>query len=169
MESGWSVKRPLLWALARVIWSGTVGGRAAVVCAPFPKRLSDDVPLPDPPIAPRRAASTTRAKWGSRKGVRSVEVAQPSTAGLEFTPQAGQPNGNKKLRQTALPTPRRPVNIAPTTPAGGVVRRRRGGPTRLFSGFSKRRLAGYRRVAAGGAAEGRPKWRKLFVQQLLAR
>lgn len=31
---------------------------------------------------------------------------------VEFSPQAGQPNGNKKLRQTALPTPRRPVNIA---------------------------------------------------------
>lgn len=44
----------------------------------------------------------------------------PPAGRLEFTPQAGQPNGNKKLRQTALPTPRRPGNIAPTTPVLGA-------------------------------------------------
>jgi len=61
------------------------------------------------PRAPRRHAAVDGGEGTSK-------LRNPPPAGrLEFTPQAGQPNGNKKLRQTALPTPRRPGNIAPTT------------------------------------------------------
>lgn len=66
-----------------------------------------------PPRAPRHHAAST----GGKGGEGASKLRNPPPAGrLEFTPQAGQPNGNKKLRQTALPTPRRPGNIAPTTP-----------------------------------------------------
>lgn len=68
---------------------------------------------------------------------------------VEFTPQAGQPNGNKKLRQTALPTPRRPVNIAVEreTPR----KRRPQLPSVLVKGSSGSA------AASGGAERGRAK------------
>lgn len=68
-----------------------------------PREVPHTQGCPDDATPP---ASATRRR-------ESVEVAQPSRreGRLEFTPQAGQPNGNKKLRQTVLPTPRRPVNI----------------------------------------------------------
>lgn len=69
-----------------------------------------------------RSAPTPRRVNGGGGGEAASKLRNPPPpAGrLEFTPQAGQPNGNKKLRQTALPTPRRPGNIAPTTPVLGA-------------------------------------------------
>lgn len=94
-------------------------------------------------------------------------------------------------RQAGWNLPRRPANLMETRNCGKLRylrldaleishqrRRLRGegfaanGAGRLFSGFSKRRLDGYLGESHRGSprvAEGRPKWRKLFVQQLLAR
>lgn len=110
-----------------------------------------------PPPRPRRHAASTREEGASK-------LRNPPPAGrLEFTPQAGQPNGNKKLRQTALPTPRRPGNIAPTTPGFKGVR----GPSvdgagrraisSLLGGFSKRRLGGYLGGLTSRVGQGSPR------------
>lgn len=175
-DRGWSVKRPLLWALARVIWSGTVGGRAAVVCAPFPK-LRRWWRRPGLCLSPW---PTSRASRGaSEKEHRSCAPFSPRERGrVEFTPQAGQPNGNKKLRQTALPTPRRPVNIAATTSAGcgdKVVvvadgAGRLASPLLFLRGSQRETLRWV--PTSHRHAVGRwdlPFWRKLFATQLLKR
>lgn len=109
-----SVKRPLLWALARVIWSRTVEAKASLCAAPFPSCSS-----PDPSTTPPRPSlslsfTVVACRFAPRR--RRSCATQPAgrvggPARVEFSPQAGQPNGNKKLRQTALPTPQRPVNI----------------------------------------------------------
>lgn len=66
------------------------------------------IPPPLPPLS--------RSQWWPVVSPRRSCATQPAgrvggPARVEFSPQAGQPNGNKKLRQTALPTPQRPVNI----------------------------------------------------------
>lgn len=79
----------------------------ASLCAPFPSCSSPDPSTPPSftvvacRFAPRRRRSCATQPAGRVGG----------PARVEFSPQAGQPNGNKKLRQTALPTPQRPVNI----------------------------------------------------------
>ena len=88
----WSVGvEALLWAVGRVIWSRTEY-EAKVVCTAFPH-----------PLRHPRRIPTAVSKLRNALGVNS-------------TPQAGQPNGNKKLPQTELLTPRRLVNIKPPTP-----------------------------------------------------
>lgn len=91
------------------------GSQGLSLCAPFPFSQACR-PIHHPPIfttnptvypaacrfAPRRRRSCATQPAGRVGG----------PARVEFSPQAGQPNGNKKLRQTALPTPRRPVYIA---------------------------------------------------------
>lgn len=69
--------------------------------------------LPDPPLGCPDATRKSERERASK-----LRTLLRERGRVEFTPQAGQPNGNKKLRQTALPTPRRPVNIAATTSAG---------------------------------------------------
>lgn len=82
------------------------------------------------PGAPRRHAAST---GGGGEAASKLRNPPPPAGRLEFTPQAGQPNGNKKLRQTALPTPRRPGNIAPTTPVLGATGFAADGAGRLAS------------------------------------
>lgn len=101
------------------------------------RSLAQQECLEDATATPRRTAGA-----GKRRNCATLYRDR-----LEFTPQAGQPNGNKKLRQTALPTPRRPVNIAPTMLGSPPMAR---GASLLFTGFSKRRLGGYRRIMDEG-------------------
>lgn len=72
---------------------------------------------PPPPRSPSSLLSSPSVACRFAPRCRRSCATQPAgrvggPARVEFSPQAGQPNGNKKLRQTALPTPRRPVNIA---------------------------------------------------------
>lgn len=85
--------------------------------------LSADPPPPRSPSSLLSSASVA-CRFAPRR--RRSCATQPAgrvggPARVEFSPQAGQPNGNKKLRQTALPTPRRPVNIAAGRERDSVV------------------------------------------------
>lgn len=79
-----------------------------------PARRLIPPPLPRPSLSLSLSFTVVACRFAPRR--RRSCATQPAgrvdgPARVEFSPQAGQPNGNKKLRQTALPTPQRPVNI----------------------------------------------------------